>query len=388
MQIEWRVAARLLGACAVLVGVLRAGIAVPVLVTTVEREANIIAVATLEDATAEAKSVMHMHLRIIRTARGVAVPSLLTAELVPSPMMAAMALKPQDLVPKSLIGATGLWFLKEDNGLYHVLPLASGDFDLEQVFLPLSSPELPDPAKIIPGLTGFGDSISRLVLAALVDSCLSSPSPLPISRNFLWASLDQEANRQDALAAASALIASKSEDHHIIGLVAAIRLGSDSALSLLAQEAAVLQPHRWFTFINGALELDYRPTSESSIAPLRQLAGLRLEGASFDAAVAAALQKIGTKAVLPAMVGLLDSADPRAKLRAARFLSDFALFADSSGNVPVLAPGEGRTVGPWATDATRLYTPGRQPALTTEDYVSFWKSWWAENRVKLGFTGS
>ncbi|HSW49781.1 MAG TPA: hypothetical protein VLH09_06370, partial [Bryobacteraceae bacterium] len=99
------------------------------------------------------------------------------------------------------------------------------------------------------------------------------------------------------------------------------------------------------------------------------------------------LRKIGTRAIVPAMVEFLDSQDPTAQLHAARFLSDYALFADAKGKVPVLEPGRGRTFGPWRTEAVHEYTPSRDSTKTPQEYAGFWKSWWAENKAKLGFTG-
>jgi hypothetical protein len=274
-----------------------------------------------------------------------------------------------------------------------VVPLGTGDFIFDQAFLILPTSELPDPASVITSLPASSGNAREAVMAALVNSYLSSTNPNVHLRDLVLVSLvrnmarfDSEEDRQLATAAAKALIGSKLPDRKIVGLVSGIRLGDESAFSSLAQEAAALESERLFPLIAFALGTEYRPNGEASIEPLRQLIGLHLKDGNFDAAVAGALSKIGTKAVLPAMVSLLDSEISGAVLVAARFLSDYTLFADAKGAIPVLGPGEGRIKGPWATPATRAFSPGAQSSLTPHDYAFFWKAWWVEYRVKLGFT--
>ena len=371
---------------AVVHGTLWAGLGGRVAVGVAEQQADVVAVATIEDVAVEAKATVYVRLRISSTIKGRAVPALLTAELAPSPMMAAGAMRPQDMMPKTPDRAVGLWFLKEKDGVFQVLPLGWGDFIWEEVYLPLPSSALPDPAAVIPGLGSPGSSSHRLVLAALVNSYLTSPEPNGYLRNLVVTSLQDKDDRQNSLAASKALIASDSPDHQILGLEAALRLGSDEALSLLAEKASALQSHRLFPAVMFALGTEYKPNGEASIAPLRQLAALHTSGINFDAPVAAALRKIGAKAVVPAMVELLDSQDSTAQLHAAHFLSEYALFADANGNIPV-STGPGRVPGPWGTDATQAHMPSQDSTMTAQDYAAFWKWWWAENKAKLGFPG-
>ncbi|MFB3778248.1 MAG: hypothetical protein ACE141_11575 [Bryobacteraceae bacterium] len=370
---------------AILLPSLWAGLSGPLSVRTVERQADVVAVATIEDVAAETKATVRIRLRIASVIRGETAPLVLTAELTPSPMMSRYALSPQDLVPRSIIGATGIWFLKERDGTFQVLPLATGDFTGNEMFLQLRSTEVPPPDAVIPGLAESGDRIHQRLLAALMDSYLSTPSPAGSLRDIMAASLDGE-DLQDSLAAARVLIASSAADHQILGLWTMLRLGADDALALLAEKAPALQSHRMFSFLGFVLSTQYMPNGEASIGPLRQLASLHLGSADFDAAVASALRKIGTKAIVPAMVEFLDSQDPTAQLHAARFLSEYAMFADAEGNIPVLKPGEGRKFGPWRTDAALEYSPSRDSPKTAQEYAAYWKSWWAANRANLGFT--
>ena len=384
MRTMIRRAVQLVVACAAFHGLLWAGLGPePLAVGVVQQQADVIAVATLEGGSAETKSVLHLQLRILRTIKGEVPPMLITADLASSELMATSASEPKRLVPASLIGRIGLWFLKRESGNYTVLPLASGNFTPDEAFLPLHSAELPDPATVVPGLTS-GDSTTRIVWAALMSSYLSTPSARgPMIEMILGASLNK-AKRSEALAVVDALIASKSQEVRIIGFAAAVGLGSDDALALLAQEAPTLQTHPKFPRITGALLMGYKPNGESSIAPLRKLTALHLNSIRFDEAVASALSKIGTKAVLPAMIELLDSPDKNARLRAARFFGEYTLFADAKGNMP--APNRTPTIGPWWNSATELHMLGNDPSMTADEYASFWKAWWIQNRAKIGFT--
>jgi hypothetical protein len=357
-----------------------AGLSGPLSVSVIQQQADVVAVATLEGVTAETKLVMHAQLRISGTIKGRVVRLLVTADLVPSQMMATNAPEPRYLVPTKLIGTTGLWFLKESGGVYEVLPLASGDYTWGEVFLPLPSSELPDPTTMIPNMVASADTTTKLVWAALLYSYQSSPSR---TEDILMASL-YNSRRSEALAVVEALISSQSTEVRIIGLAAGVDLGSDDALAVLAREAPTLQTHPKFPRITGALLMGYKPNGESSIAPLRKLTALHLNSIRFDEAVASALSKIGTKAVLPAMVELLDSPDRNARLRAARFFGEYTLFADAKGDMP--NPNNLRPVGPWANSATRLHIPSSSSPMTADEYASFWKTWWNQNRAKIGFT--
>jgi hypothetical protein len=393
MSSRWLAVKRVLSACLLCCGSLFAGLGGGFPVTVAARQADIIAVARLESVAAATPALANVQLQTTRVVKGDSVPAHLSAEFTSSPNMVASSFQPPAFRAGHLIGKAGLWFLKRDGGKYVVVPLGTGDYVFDQAFLILPTSELPDPATVLTSLPASSGSAGEIVMAALVNSYLSSTNPNVHLRDLVFVSLvpnmarfDSAEDRPLATAAAKALIGSKLPDRKIVGLVSGIRRGDESVFSSLAQEAAALESERLFPLIAFALGTEYRPNGKASIEPLRRLIGLHLKNGNFDAAVAGALSKIGTKAVLPAMVSLLDSEDSGAVLVVARFLSDYTLFANASGVVPVLGPGEGRIRGPWATPATRAFSPGAQPSLTPQDYASFWKAWWADNGVKLGFT--
>jgi hypothetical protein len=346
-----------------------------------QQQADAIVVARVQDRSLGTPAVPSVGLQMVQTIKG-RVPSDITASLAPSPVMSVHAASPNDLAaPAGWRGRIGLWFLRESNGNYQVLPLATGNYTWTDAFLPLPAEGIPDPLTLIPGLAqSNAPPVERLLLSALVSWYQSLPDPTFIDDDRLLSSL-YGANPGDALAVANSLRGSLRESHRVVGLQAAVSLGSDDALSALAAEAAALRWHRKFPAIADALRSMYRPDGEKSILALHRLVASHSDLPGLDAAAGVALKKIGTKAVLPAMVELLDSRDPEAQLRAIAFLADFAMFSDAAGNLP--GPG---VEGPFAA-ATAAYNPSRGATLTAEEYVKVWKAWWADNKATLGFTG-
>jgi hypothetical protein len=101
-------------------------------------------------------------------------------------------------------------------------------------------------------------------------------------------------------------------------LTAAIRLGSLDALSTVAQRTEELRSNPKWLRITDAIHNYFKPEG-AAIAPLQQIAALRSDIPGLDAAAGSALQKVGTKDVLPAMALMLDTHDPQAQLTAAAF---------------------------------------------------------------------
>jgi hypothetical protein len=92
---------------------------------------------------------------------------------------------------------------------------------------------------------------------------------------------------------------------------------------------------------------------------LQRLIALHAGVPGLDVATAAALRKIGTKAVAPAMAQLLESGDPQAQLAAASFFGTYSLLADANGDFPDSGP-----VGTFTTAETKQFTFRTNSALT------------------------
>jgi hypothetical protein len=182
-----------------------------------------------------------------------------------------------------------------------------------------------------------------------------------------------------SLSAANSLIGSPTVASQIMGLAAAIGLGSDDAVAALSTSLDVVGSNPKFYLIRDALAISYVPRSVRSISVLKQVIDRHSAAPAIDAAVGAALSKLVVKETLPVMAELLNSSDPTAQLRAASFFGLFTLFADSTGTV-----SGGGPMGPFASDETRLYTPRKNSGISPQQYSQFWLRWWAEHRTLVG----
>jgi hypothetical protein len=273
------------------------------------------------------------------------------------------------LVPRSLIGKAGIWFLKSGGSGWQVIPLDSGS--REQIHTSI-------PADL--ALDAPSGTVNQQLLAWLVRWYQSLPSPPRVDQDFrLLRSLDA-ADPKDAKAAITPLLASLRTAQNGLGLAAAIRLGSVEALATIAQRTEELRSNPKLLQITDAIGLYFKPDGPPAIPALQQIAALHSDVAGLDAAVGSALQKIGTKDVLPAMALLLDSHDPKAQLRASWFFSYFATFTDKNGKISGSGMG-----GPFDSPAVRQQMPSNRSQETPAEYAQFWRSWWSTNKGSFGF---
>jgi hypothetical protein len=258
-----------------------------------------------------------------------------------------------------MIGRSGIWFLKAADTGWQVIPL--NGLIGEQIYTSI-------PVDLT--LDAPAGGVSQQLLAWLVRWYQSAPSPVGVDKDFrLLASLDA-ADPNDARAAIAPLLKSTRADQYGTGLAAAIHLGSVDALFTVAQRAEELRSNPKLMQITDAIHNYFKPDGSAAIAPLQQIAALHSDIPGLDAAAGSALQKIGTKDVLPAMALLLDSHDPQAQLRAARFFSYFAMSMDEKSS------------------AARQEMPSQNSAETPAQYAQFWRSWWAATKADLGIPDS
>lgn len=352
----------------------RAGFGGPVPVGVLEQRADLVVLATIQQIT-EGSSTEIVTLKVIRALKGDLTPPSLLATIVPGTRPAA------GILSKALIGATGVWFLKSNAGVNEVLPLFQGAFAGRETFIPV---EVKGEPSAPTGTVGYQLLMYQLRWYE------SLPNPSPSEDEQLFASLIYNQGKE-AGAAIAELTSSVSLNHHVIGLAAAIRLGSPDALSQVADELETLRSNPRLSMILSTISAYPPQQPDASIKALEKLIALHSDLAGLDDAASTALARIGSlgtvagaqlkmKAALPGMLLLLDSKDPNAQLRSARFFSYFAMFTDASGNVP----GTGVT-GPFATAERSQFDPTEGAAASPAQYGQFWKAWCAKNRKQLGF---
>jgi hypothetical protein len=274
-------------------------------------------------------------------------------------------------IPSSLVGQIGIWFLLQTPFGYQVVPTGPS-FLTDELSLPLDSSL---------AAATFSGTIEQQLLQYVVGWYRSLPNPTVRDDMKCIDSLQSVSTvPQDALAAANLLIGSPAINAQVVGLAAAIGLGSDDAVAALSRLLGAVGSNPKLYLITNALAIGYRPHGAASIPVLKQIIDQHSAAPGIDAAAGAALSKIVVKQTLPVMAELLDSRDPAAQLRAASFFGRFTLFADGSGTV-----SDGGPTGPFSTDQTRLYTPRKNSSgVTPQQYSAFWQQWWAQNHSTFG----
>jgi hypothetical protein len=351
-----------------------AGFGGPVAVGAVEQKADVVVVATIQKLTDGASSET-VQLEILHLLKG-QVPTLSMTVAVVSGSRPV-----NGILPQTFVGITGVWFLKCRSGTYEVLPLYDGPFSGSELFIPVQDAD----RLFVP--TG---NVGHQLLAYQLRWYQSSPSPSRTADEQFFSSLvyNQGLDSGDAIAA---LTSSVVMNQHVLGLTAGLRLGSSDALSQVADELDALRSGPRFNLVLLALREYPSRQPDASIKALEKLIALHSDIEGLDDAASTALARIGAlgtvagaqvkmKAALPGMLLLLDSKDPKAQLRAARFFSYFAMFTDASGNVP----GTGVT-GPFATAERSQFDPTEGAAAGPAQYAQFWKEWCARNRKQLRF---
>ena len=327
-------------------------------------DADIAVIARIENITRGTKTAI-IQLRTIQVLKGSPISEVLFAEFLPNNAGISQPRIP-GLFLRGGPGDAGVWFLKEGKSAYQVLPMASASYLDEDAFLPLNA---------VDAATAPRGSVAQHLLNLQARWYESTASVGTMEDAKLLVSLGYAG--ADAVPVINGLIASARPVSHLIGLAAALRMGSVDALATVAQEFPTLRTNEKFRYVNQALQSYYMPETNSSFAALELILEAHSEMPNPDDAIASAMKRVGTKAALPVLSQILDSKDPQARLRAASIFADFAQFADADGVVRYGSPG------PLASVTVYMNTPRKGSTASTEQYAQFWKQWWADHKSQL-----
>jgi hypothetical protein len=278
-----------------------------------------------------------------------------------------------------MVGATGLWFLKAGTDKYRILPRVTSGYTPGDLYLPLHEAPRAAPAaavlndELLAAMVRWYRSLDDRRALGDVEMLLSS---------FLRLG-EESPSLEQVTSAVAPLINSAKPAERVVGLTAALRAGSKDALEFLMKDAPALQSEPTFPMITIAISMypiGAYAKDESWVEPLGRLLTMHRGVRGIEGAVAGALAKIRSKAVLPLMAELLDSKDPAVLTGVASYFGVFTLLANSTGEILPDAPD-----GPFANEQTRWYTPRQDRAVTPSQYADFWKVWWSQNRAQLGF---
>lgn len=334
--------------------------------TVLGQKADVIVLARVGEMRGDGTGAMRAILQPLTILKG-QVPAPVDVVLPPSPLMKQFASR--DIFATS--NPTGLWFLKHgEGGVYEVLPVATVTYTENDAFLPMPEGWTPPPG-----------SLDQKLLSAVVSFYESRREPNFDDRGMLLVTLEN-ADRQAAMSIAEEFMAPQnSVDRRVLGFNAAIQMGSDAALARVSQEIGSLRSGKYFLRIIADLQTYYQPHGNASIPVLRDLIERHSDIAGLAVAAGKALQKIRTKEVLPVMVLLLDSPDRDAQATAAWYFHFYTALAGPDGNFNTSGDGN----HPFWNDQTREHASTRGGTIPPDQLVTFWKSWWSQNRARIGF---
>jgi hypothetical protein len=180
-------------------------------------------------------------------------------------------------------------------------------------------------------------------------------------------------------------------DNQLLGLSGLIRSGNASALTIAIQKAPAAAPgDPAIGILLRSIKDDFRATDANSVAALGAAAtNSSNPNTAFREAAAHALAAIHTSATLPFLATLLDDSDFNLRVEAVGGMGAFAngLPTQTKASVSSLSYLQLPAGARYKTDATVANLAFGVQAITRNEasYLSFWKSWWSENRASLGY---
>jgi hypothetical protein len=285
----------------------------------------------------------------------------------------------------SFVGGSGVWFLQQSSGAWQVLPVLQGAAHLSDTFFPAP------PGPILSAYAyGLAASLSDK-LASEMSSATEGANSYNFQLYALQYGLLDQLQSPTVAVLYQRMSASASPQQQALGLGGLIRGGSAAALASAAQAAATLASYQ---VENGILLLSIRDYFRAADANSVAAAGSATVGSAglslaFREAAAHALAAIHTAAALPYLAALLDDPDPNLRAEAIGGMGAFAngLPVQTSAGTPSLAYLQLPASAPYKTADTIANLAFGTQAITRNEasYLSFWTSWWGQNRAGLGY---
>jgi hypothetical protein len=232
-------------------------------VTALEKQSDIVLVATVQSIT-DTSAAEILTLQVQSVLKGQIGSLSAVVQFLPP---GDMEMPSSGLLPKNVVGATGVWFLKLNGATYSVMPLATGIYTERDAYIGVA------PADVSAQPTGTVDEQLLWYVVRWYQS-LSGSDPGADAR--LFKSLDS-ANQADALAASTSLVNANSLDQQAIGLAAAIRQGSDNAVVTIGNRIQSLASSAKFSRVLEALGQFYGTPQSTSVPALQALAAQHLK---------------------------------------------------------------------------------------------------------------
>jgi hypothetical protein len=284
------------------------------------------------------------------------------------------------------ISGDGIWFLQQSTSGWQLLPVVDGAVAFNATFYP---------APTGPVISAYAYGATAALTDKLGAELSSAIENAGGTYNFQLYALQFGLLDQLQSSAVSLLYqrlsSSTSPQQRILGLSGAIRAGGSAALSAAVSESGTSAQ---YAQENGILLLSlrdyFRAADVNSVSALGQAAvDTTNSNTAFREAAAHALSAVHTNSALPYLADLLDDTDFTLQVEGIGGLGAFAngLPAQSATGVPGLTHLQLPASAPYKTaDTVANFAMGTQAiAQKPSTYLSFWKTWWAQNRASLGY---
>ncbi len=282
-----------------------------------------------------------------------------------------------------LVGKTcGLWFLKQNDSRWTVLPVLQSPSLLDTgAFVPFLKTELGGPISTTLLPETVGDKVASELVTALKQGNLGG-----LQLHILSSTVTMFGERPFITDLFRALRAESDPNLKFIGLTGLLGTSDErSAMAEIADNVDSIAKLRGSTLLGRKIcgNQNPDPAVVSSLGRISLYPGMA-------ACAATALAAIHTRQTLPFLAQLLDSKDPAAREQAVRGLSRFV------ENLPIRQRDDnitGKSLIPQgpapyrSADTDRFSLSRRLLTLTGEsdaEYVQFWKLWWARMQNELG----
>jgi hypothetical protein len=282
-----------------------------------------------------------------------------------------------------LASVSGLWFLQHNSGPWVVVPVMQGGIFFSQTFIRL-------PAGDIAGAYSYSPAAPLAdKVASEISAAIEFGNPSGNGLDTLFFGILDELGSPVLQVLYHRLAAANSPNLRALGLSGLIRNGDPAALQAALEQSSSFSRLRENNALVQSIRDVFRSTDPAAIAILGRMAvDSKAVAAGMREASAHALRSIHSVAALPYLAQLLD--DPDADLRG-EGVGGLAAFANglpvqTNANVANFGYLRSADQAPYKTEETmRHFAMGRQAIQQKEqEYLVFWKSWWAEHRWELG----
>jgi hypothetical protein len=268
--------------------------------------------------------------------------------------------------------------------VWNVIPVMQGAIDVTQTYYPVPA------GPILSAYAYTQDASTDDKLAAEISSGIEASTGHVSQYYVLFAGGLLDDLKSPAISSLyQRLAASMDPDKRLLGLSGMIRQGDATALNTAAQTASADQRNPAESALLLSIQVWFRNTDPSAVAVLGTAAtNSSDQNTAFREAAAHALAAIHTAPALPFLAVLLDDPDLNLRAEAVGGMGSFAngLAVQTQAGVPGLAHLQLPAVAAYKTpDTVAHFALGGAIAANESFYVPFWKSWWSQNHVRLGY---